>query len=187
MPAERLAEGAERRFESRFGRPPRWTVAAPGRVNLIGEHVDYNDGFVLEGSRNSSAHMPLSAKMIHRSPRAAWLWWRTLAYITACPPAPAGRAILPCKERIPRNPPRRARGWPSQMEQHAGSRQPAFAGLGPGGPGRVSRPAPPVAGCACATCGPARCPRTRRAGACKVESPSRDQTARFGLPPRAGR
>jgi galactokinase len=30
-----------------YGRPPRWIVAAPGRVNVIGEHTDYNDGFVL--------------------------------------------------------------------------------------------------------------------------------------------
>jgi galactokinase len=34
-------------FEHRYGRRARWVVAAPGRVNLIGEHVDYNDGFVL--------------------------------------------------------------------------------------------------------------------------------------------
>ena len=34
-------------FYSRFGKPPKWMVAAPGRVNLIGEHTDYNDGFVL--------------------------------------------------------------------------------------------------------------------------------------------
>ena len=34
-------------FAKTFGRPPRWIVAAPGRVNVIGEHVDYNDGFVL--------------------------------------------------------------------------------------------------------------------------------------------
>ncbi len=34
-------------FEERFARPPRWVVAAPGRVNLIGEHTDYNAGFVL--------------------------------------------------------------------------------------------------------------------------------------------
>jgi galactokinase len=34
-------------FERRFGRRPRWAAAAPGRVNLIGEHTDYNDGYVL--------------------------------------------------------------------------------------------------------------------------------------------
>ena len=33
-------------FERTFGRPPR-IYRAPGRVNLIGEHTDYNDGFVL--------------------------------------------------------------------------------------------------------------------------------------------
>ena len=34
-------------FTSRFDQSPRWIVRAPGRVNLIGEHTDYNDGFVL--------------------------------------------------------------------------------------------------------------------------------------------
>jgi galactokinase len=34
-------------FEKAYGRSPRWIVAAPGRVNVIGEHIDYNDGFVL--------------------------------------------------------------------------------------------------------------------------------------------
>jgi galactokinase len=34
-------------FKQRFGTPPVFTVRAPGRVNLIGEHTDYNDGFVL--------------------------------------------------------------------------------------------------------------------------------------------
>ena len=34
-------------FEARFGTPPAFVVRAPGRVNLIGEHTDYNDGFVL--------------------------------------------------------------------------------------------------------------------------------------------
>jgi galactokinase len=34
-------------FLKAFNRPPRWIVAAPGRVNVIGEHTDYNDGFVL--------------------------------------------------------------------------------------------------------------------------------------------
>jgi len=43
MPAE-LMEG---KFREAFGRPPAVVVRAPGRVNLIGEHTDYNDGFVL--------------------------------------------------------------------------------------------------------------------------------------------
>ncbi|NJO82935.1 MAG: hypothetical protein HC828_09015 [Blastochloris sp.] len=34
-------------FEQRFGAAPPVVVRAPGRVNLIGEHTDYNDGFVM--------------------------------------------------------------------------------------------------------------------------------------------
>jgi galactokinase len=44
---EQLINTACARFRERFGNDPRWVVAAPGRVNLIGEHIDYNDGFVL--------------------------------------------------------------------------------------------------------------------------------------------
>lgn len=35
------------RFESVYGQVPTFGASAPGRVNLIGEHTDYNDGFVL--------------------------------------------------------------------------------------------------------------------------------------------
>lgn len=34
-------------FRERFGGEPALLARAPGRVNLIGEHTDYNDGFVL--------------------------------------------------------------------------------------------------------------------------------------------
>ena len=34
-------------FSNHFGLHPRLIVRAPGRVNLIGEHTDYNEGFVL--------------------------------------------------------------------------------------------------------------------------------------------
>jgi galactokinase len=47
IPLDRLAETAARRFEERFHRSPGWMAVAPGRVNIIGEHIDYNDGFVL--------------------------------------------------------------------------------------------------------------------------------------------
>lgn len=40
-------ERAAREFRASFGAEPEGVVFAPGRVNLIGEHVDYNDGLVL--------------------------------------------------------------------------------------------------------------------------------------------
>jgi galactokinase len=45
--AEAVAVEAVRAFAARFGRGAQWLVVAPGRVNLIGEHTDYNEGFVL--------------------------------------------------------------------------------------------------------------------------------------------
>ncbi|HRK22751.1 MAG TPA: galactokinase [Fimbriimonadaceae bacterium] len=41
-----IAQEAVRHFETRFGGPPEVLAVAPGRINLIGEHTDYNDGFV---------------------------------------------------------------------------------------------------------------------------------------------
>ena len=42
-----MAQRSGELFTKCFGHVPRWIVAAPGRVNLIGEHTDYNEGFVL--------------------------------------------------------------------------------------------------------------------------------------------
>jgi galactokinase len=47
MTASELGNDAAAQFQKAFGRPARWIAAAPGRVNVIGEHTDYNDGFVL--------------------------------------------------------------------------------------------------------------------------------------------
>jgi galactokinase len=44
---QKLAAETAHQFLKTYGRPPRWVVAAPGRVNVIGEHTDYNDGYVL--------------------------------------------------------------------------------------------------------------------------------------------
>jgi galactokinase len=44
---EQLVSSATDCFRTRYGSEPAWVAAAPGRVNIIGEHIDYNDGFVL--------------------------------------------------------------------------------------------------------------------------------------------
>jgi galactokinase len=42
-----IEERAARAYEERFGDEPEIVASAPGRINLIGEHTDYNGGFVL--------------------------------------------------------------------------------------------------------------------------------------------
>jgi galactokinase len=42
-----LLDRAVNLFRMRFRRPPMWAAVAPGRINLIGEHTDYNLGFAL--------------------------------------------------------------------------------------------------------------------------------------------
>jgi galactokinase len=49
------------RFEARFGDRPR-IFRAPGRVNLIGEHTDYNDGFVMPAAVGFSTHVGVSPR-----------------------------------------------------------------------------------------------------------------------------
>jgi galactokinase len=48
-----------RQFQQYFGNSGLLT-AAPGRVNLIGEHTDYNEGFVLPGAINRNIYVALS-------------------------------------------------------------------------------------------------------------------------------
>src|ERR1700722_7943967 len=47
MTLEELGHYTAHQFSDAYGRAPRWIAAAPGRVNVIGEHTDYNEGFVL--------------------------------------------------------------------------------------------------------------------------------------------
>src|SRR5690606_40852730 len=40
-------EQVEHRYKTLFGTEPSHIVRSPGRINIIGEHTDYNEGFVL--------------------------------------------------------------------------------------------------------------------------------------------
>ena len=43
----KVLESVFQEFKQRFSGDPVWITKSPGRVNLIGEHTDYNGGFVL--------------------------------------------------------------------------------------------------------------------------------------------
>ncbi|ETO76139.1 galactokinase [Phytophthora nicotianae P1976] len=57
--SERLTK-VTRAFESRFGQPPLGVARAPGRVNLIGEHVDYEGYAVLPMAIEQSVYVAFS-------------------------------------------------------------------------------------------------------------------------------
>jgi galactokinase len=44
-------------FFQRFGKEPAFVALAPGRVNILGEHVDYNDGFVLPAAIDKATYI----------------------------------------------------------------------------------------------------------------------------------
>ena len=46
----RVLEG----FRSCFGAEPKWLLRAPGRVNMLGAHIDYSEGWVLPGALDRS-------------------------------------------------------------------------------------------------------------------------------------
>lgn len=59
MTSHPTARRALAAFEDRFGAPAELLVRAPGRVNLIGEHTDYNDGFVLPMAIDRAVYIAL--------------------------------------------------------------------------------------------------------------------------------
>jgi galactokinase len=87
-------------FSEEFGGQPDVIASAPGRVNLIGEHTDYNGGEVLPiaidrrtyiavrrsklaRSRAFSASESLRGEFDARSPLRAGTWWDYLAGVSA--------------------------------------------------------------------------------------------------------
>ena len=49
-------------FTSQFGVEPTYVVSSPGRINLIGEHVDYNNGFVLPAAIDKYMYVAVSER-----------------------------------------------------------------------------------------------------------------------------
>jgi galactokinase len=68
--AERVARG----FAGACRGEPDWIVQAPGRVNLIGEHTDYNDGFVLPMAIDRAVWIALRPRADRR------VWMHSLDY-----------------------------------------------------------------------------------------------------------
>jgi len=59
-----LASRIIERFKSSFGTTP-LVVRSPGRVNLLGEHTDYNNGFVLPAAIDKAIYMGVSRRDDH--------------------------------------------------------------------------------------------------------------------------
>jgi galactokinase len=76
-------------FTRVFGRPPRVMAEAPGRVNLMGEHTDYNGGYVLPTAIPQRTEVALTA----RPDQAARVW---SAQESAWPP---GRFLVGGEQR----------------------------------------------------------------------------------------
>ena len=62
MTTSRNIESAAAAFEARYGYAPTGVWSAPGRVNLIGEHTDYNLGFVLPFAINRRTYAAISLR-----------------------------------------------------------------------------------------------------------------------------
>ena len=106
-----LAAAARARFAASFGRSPTLLVAAPGRVNLIGEHTDYNDGFVLP--------MAIDRHLVAAAAPAAGRRWRVVsAQLQSRAEIAPRRPVRPRRSPLGRLPARRAgrvpraRAWP---------------------------------------------------------------------------
>ena len=50
------------KYEQLFSNKPDVVVRAPGRINLIGEHTDYNDGFVLPAAINKAIYIAVGKR-----------------------------------------------------------------------------------------------------------------------------
>jgi galactokinase len=58
-----IAKSIAAEFQRRFSEAPKYLVRAPGRVNLIGDHTDYSEGFVLPMAIDRATWIALSPRL----------------------------------------------------------------------------------------------------------------------------
>ncbi|TYZ11378.1 galactokinase [Hymenobacter lutimineralis] len=61
-----LVNAVSSSFQEAFGHAPELLVRAPGRVNLIGEHTDYNGGFVLPAAIDKEIYFAVAPNALNR-------------------------------------------------------------------------------------------------------------------------
>lgn len=57
-----MKEKVKKAFQERYKHQPSLIVRSPGRVNIIGEHTDYNDGFVLPAAIDKAAYFAIALR-----------------------------------------------------------------------------------------------------------------------------
>jgi galactokinase len=57
-----MKQRIEQSFTEQFGTKPALIVRSPGRVNIIGEHTDYNEGYVLPAAIDKAAYIAMSVR-----------------------------------------------------------------------------------------------------------------------------
>lgn len=88
-------------FRSEYRRSPLAIARAPGRVNLIGEHVDYNDGWVLPAAIDRAAFLAFSPLAAEELRVLALDLGERIALRLEELPAPEAAASLPTWARYP--------------------------------------------------------------------------------------
>jgi galactokinase len=63
---KKMKEHISKKYFEKFGLAPLLIVRSPGRVNIIGEHTDYNEGFVLPAALDMAAYLAIGLRQDSR-------------------------------------------------------------------------------------------------------------------------